>query len=113
MLKEKRARCYCVRRHHLRVHCSRESESDWTECESRVSIASCAAAAANNEICMAREHPFGAVEIPAIRPDSPELIVAGLSSRALARSARLAGYAPLAIDVFGDDDTRDMSEKTI
>ncbi len=62
---------------------------------------------------MAREHPFGPVEIPAIRRDSPELIVAGLSSRALARSARLAGYTPLAIDVFGDDDTRDMSEKTI
>ena len=39
----------------------------------------------------------------------PAIIVIGYSARALASSASLAGFAPLSIDVFGDDDTRGMS----
>ncbi len=46
-------------------------------------------------------------------PDRPAMIVVGHSARALAFSAKLAGYAPLAIDVFGDDDTREISLATI
>ncbi|MGB7973748.1 MAG: ATP-grasp domain-containing protein [Roseiarcus sp.] len=41
--------------------------------------------------------------------DRPAIIVMGYSARALASSARRAGFAPLSIDVFGDDDTRGMS----
>jgi predicted ATP-grasp superfamily ATP-dependent carboligase len=41
--------------------------------------------------------------------DRPTVIVAAYSARALASSAARAGYAPLSIDVFGDDDTREMS----
>jgi predicted ATP-grasp superfamily ATP-dependent carboligase len=41
--------------------------------------------------------------------DRPTVIVAAYSARALASSASRAGFAPLSIDVFGDDDTREMS----
>jgi uncharacterized protein len=41
--------------------------------------------------------------------DRPTVIVAAYSARALASSATRVGFAPLAIDVFGDDDTRAMS----
>ena len=41
--------------------------------------------------------------------DRPTIIVMGYSARALASSASRAGFAPLSIDVFGDDDTRGMS----
>ena len=41
--------------------------------------------------------------------DRPAIIVVGYSARALASSAAHAGFAPLSIDVFGDDDTREMS----
>src|ERR1700733_12419137 len=41
--------------------------------------------------------------------DRPTVIVAAYSARALASSASRAGFAPLSIDVFGDDDTRGMS----
>src|SRR5260370_20069517 len=41
--------------------------------------------------------------------DRPAIIVMGYSARALASSASLAGFAPLSIDVFGDDDTRGTS----
>jgi uncharacterized protein len=41
--------------------------------------------------------------------DRPMVIVAAYSARALASSASRAGFAPLSIDVFGDDDTREMS----
>ncbi len=41
------------------------------------------------------------------------IIVLANSARALAASAGRAGFAPLAIDVFGDDDTREMSFATI
>src|SRR5277367_3210741 len=41
--------------------------------------------------------------------DRPIVIVAAYSARALASSAIRAGFAPLSIDVFGDDDTREMS----
>jgi uncharacterized protein len=37
------------------------------------------------------------------------IIVVAYSARALASSAAHAGFAPLSIDVFGDDDTREMS----
>jgi predicted ATP-grasp superfamily ATP-dependent carboligase len=46
-------------------------------------------------------------------PDPPNLIVVAQSARALASAARRAGYAPLAIDVFGDDDTRAISRATL
>ena len=41
--------------------------------------------------------------------DRPAIIVVAYSARALASCAAHAGFAPLAIDVFGDDDTRAMS----
>jgi predicted ATP-grasp superfamily ATP-dependent carboligase len=41
--------------------------------------------------------------------ERPTIIVVAYSARALASSANRAGFAPLAIDVFGDDDTREMS----
>jgi predicted ATP-grasp superfamily ATP-dependent carboligase len=41
--------------------------------------------------------------------DRPAIIVMGYSARALASSASHAGFAPLSIDVFSDDDTRAMS----
>jgi predicted ATP-grasp superfamily ATP-dependent carboligase len=46
-------------------------------------------------------------------PITPTLIVVGLSARALSASARNAGLAPLAIDVFGDEDTIALSEAMI
>lgn len=46
-------------------------------------------------------------------PDQASVIVVAESARALAASARRAGYAPLAIDVFGDSDTRALSEALI
>ena len=41
--------------------------------------------------------------------DRPTVIVVAYSARALASSAGHAGFAPLSIDVFGDEDTREMS----
>jgi predicted ATP-grasp superfamily ATP-dependent carboligase len=41
--------------------------------------------------------------------ERPAIIVVAYSARALASSANRAGFAPLAIDVFGDDDTREMT----
>ena len=41
------------------------------------------------------------------------IVVVGYSARALASSARRSGFSPLAIDVFGDDDTRQASLATI
>ena len=41
--------------------------------------------------------------------DCPTIIVVAYSARALASSAQHAGFSPLSIDVFGDDDTREMS----
>ncbi len=46
-------------------------------------------------------------------PDAAALIVVAQSARALASAAKRAGYAPLAIDLFGDDDTRAISRATI
>lgn len=43
----------------------------------------------------------------------PSLIVLAGSARALAASAKRAGYAPLAIDVFGDADTRALCRATV
>jgi uncharacterized protein len=41
--------------------------------------------------------------------DRPKVIVVAYSARAVASSARRAGFSSLAIDVFGDDDTRKIS----
>ena len=41
--------------------------------------------------------------------DRPAIIVVAYSARALASSAAHAGFAPLSIDVFGDDDMRKTS----
>jgi predicted ATP-grasp superfamily ATP-dependent carboligase len=41
--------------------------------------------------------------------DRAAIIIVANSARALACSARRAGFAPLSIDVFGDDDTKEMS----
>ena len=43
---------------------------------------------------------------------TPTLIVIGLSARALAASAHRAGFTPLSIDGFGDDDTVALSAAT-
>jgi uncharacterized protein len=42
----------------------------------------------------------------------PVLLVAGISARALAASARRAGYASIAFDAFGDLDTRALARET-
>jgi predicted ATP-grasp superfamily ATP-dependent carboligase len=41
-----------------------------------------------------------------------EILVVGLSARALSSAARRAGYAPLAADLFGDDDLREIAEES-
>jgi predicted ATP-grasp superfamily ATP-dependent carboligase len=41
--------------------------------------------------------------------DRPAIIVVAYSARALASSAKRAGFAPLSIDVFGDDDMRETN----
>jgi len=45
--------------------------------------------------------------------DRPAIIMVGHSARALAFSAKRAGFAPLSVDVFGDDDTRRVSDAAI
>jgi uncharacterized protein len=45
--------------------------------------------------------------------DRRSVIVVGYSARALASSAKRAGFTPLSIDVFGDDDTREMSSASV
>ncbi len=45
--------------------------------------------------------------------DRPDIIVVAYSARALASSAANAGFAPLSIDVFGDEDTRETSRASI
>lgn len=42
--------------------------------------------------------------------DEEALLIAGFSGRALAASARRAGYVPLVVDAFGDTDTRLYAE---
>jgi len=42
-----------------------------------------------------------------------EILVAGLSARALSGSARAAGYAPLAADLFGDLDLQEVADASI
>jgi uncharacterized protein len=41
--------------------------------------------------------------------DCPAIIVVAYSARALASSASRAGFSPLSIDVFGDEDTKEVS----
>jgi predicted ATP-grasp superfamily ATP-dependent carboligase len=41
--------------------------------------------------------------------ESRTILIAGFSGRALAQSARRAGYAPLVVDCFGDTDTREAA----
>ncbi|MGD9783788.1 MAG: ATP-grasp domain-containing protein [Hyphomicrobiaceae bacterium] len=41
--------------------------------------------------------------------DAPSILIAGFSGRALAQSARRAGYLPLVADAFGDEDTRALA----
>ncbi len=53
------------------------------------------------------------MRVAGLPPDAQSLIVVAQSARALASSARRAGYAPLAIDLFGDEDTRALSRATI
>jgi uncharacterized protein len=45
--------------------------------------------------------------------DGPAIIVVGYSARALASSAAHAGFTPLSIDVFGDDDMRETSRASV
>ncbi len=45
--------------------------------------------------------------------DRPEIIVVAYSARALACCAANAGFAPLSIDVFGDEDTRETSRASM
>lgn len=45
--------------------------------------------------------------------DRPAIIILANSARAIAASARRAGFSPLAVDVFGDSDTREASLATM
>jgi predicted ATP-grasp superfamily ATP-dependent carboligase len=40
---------------------------------------------------------------------APSVLIAALTGRALAASARRAGYLPLVVDAFGDEDTRGLA----
>lgn len=40
---------------------------------------------------------------------APSVLIAALTGRALAASARRAGFAPLVVDAFGDEDTRECA----
>jgi predicted ATP-grasp superfamily ATP-dependent carboligase len=42
-----------------------------------------------------------------------EILVVGLSARALSTAARRAGYTPLAADLFGDDDLREIAAASV
>lgn len=46
-----------------------------------------------------------------MRNEGDALVVAGVSVRALAESARQGGWRPIALDLFGDRDTRRASER--
>ena len=43
----------------------------------------------------------------------PTVLIAGFSGRVLAASARRAGYRPLVVDAFGDDDTREIAQGNV
>ena len=45
--------------------------------------------------------------------EAPAVLIAAASGRALAASARRAGYAPLVVDFFADDDTREAAESCV
>jgi predicted ATP-grasp superfamily ATP-dependent carboligase len=45
--------------------------------------------------------------------EAPEVLIAAVSGRALAASARRAGYAPLVVDFFADDDTRAVAKACV
>ena len=45
--------------------------------------------------------------------EAPAVLIAAASGRALAASARSAGYAPLVVDFFADDDTRAMAKACV
>lgn len=47
------------------------------------------------------------------RPEAYDLALIGLSTRALARSARAAGLCALAIDLFADADTRERAAQAV
>jgi predicted ATP-grasp superfamily ATP-dependent carboligase len=44
---------------------------------------------------------------------APAILIAATSARALAASARRAGYAPLVVDFFADDDTQERAEACV
>jgi predicted ATP-grasp superfamily ATP-dependent carboligase len=45
--------------------------------------------------------------------EAPAVLIAAASGRALAASARRAGYAPLVVDFFADDDTREVADSCV
>src|SRR5580693_8541902 len=45
--------------------------------------------------------------------EPPAVLIAAASGRALAQSARRAGYAPLVVDFFADDDTCETAESCV
>jgi predicted ATP-grasp superfamily ATP-dependent carboligase len=45
--------------------------------------------------------------------EQPTVLIAAFSGRALAQSARRAGYAPLVVDCFGDTDTREAARAVV
>ncbi len=53
-------------------------------------------------------------EGPDVAPDvAPDVVVVALSARALAAAARRAGRRPAAIDLFADQDTRQLAEPCV
>lgn len=45
--------------------------------------------------------------------EAPDLVLVGVAARGLAAAARRAGYAPIVLDLFGDDDTRALAFEAI
>jgi predicted ATP-grasp superfamily ATP-dependent carboligase len=45
--------------------------------------------------------------------EAPKVLIAAVSGRALAASARRAGYEPLVVDFFADDDTRAVAKACV
>lgn len=45
--------------------------------------------------------------------EAPDLVLVGVAARGLAAAARRAGFAPIVLDLFGDDDTRALAVEAI
>lgn len=50
---------------------------------------------------------------PSPKRGNPDLVIVAVAARGLAAAARRAGLAPIVLDLFGDEDTRDLAHEAI